>query len=92
MILMVFILLWMMVFGNVVIELVFIEGFIELVNMVKEDSVVVLFVFLDYFLFSSIISVIVLVMVIIFFVMFCDLGVMVVDMLCFYGCNDMLLW
>ena len=87
-----FTLLWMTVFGNAAIELVFTEGFTELANMVKEDSAVALFVFLDHFPFSSIISVIALVMVIIFFVTSCDSGAMVVDMLCSHGRNDTPLW
>ncbi|MDC8830825.1 BCCT family transporter [Alteromonas gilva] len=87
-----FTLFWMTIFGNSAIDMVFTEGFDMLANMVKEDTSVALFVFLENFPLSSIISMIALLMVIIFFVTSCDSGAMVVDMLCSHGRNDTPIW
>ncbi|NVK57839.1 MAG: choline BCCT transporter BetT [Alteromonadaceae bacterium] len=87
-----FTLFWMTIFGNSAIDMVFTEGFDLLASMVKEDTSVALFVFLEHFPFSSFISIIALLMVIIFFVTSCDSGAMVVDMLCSHGRNDTPMW
>lgn len=87
-----FTLLWMTVFGNTAIDLVFTEGMTSLASMVDEDSSVALFVFLENFPLSSVLSMLAVLMIIIFFVTSCDSGAMVVDMLCSYGRNDTPLW
>lgn len=87
-----FTLLWMTVFGNAAIDLVLVQGKDALANMVNEDTSVALFVFLEYFPYSSVLTLLAVVMVIIFFVTSCDSGAMVVDMLCSNGRNDTPVW
>jgi len=87
-----FTLFWMTVFGNGAIDQVLVHGKDILATMVNEDSAVALFVFLEQFPFSSILSFIAVIMVIVFFVTSCDSGAMVVDMLCSHGRNDTPLW
>ena len=74
------------------IDQVLVHGKDILATMVNEDSAVALFVFLEQFPFSSILSFIAVIMVIVFFVTSCDSGAMVVDMLCSHGRNDTPLW
>lgn len=87
-----FTLLWMTVFGNTAIDLVFTQGQEMLANMVEQDTSVALFVFLEQFPFSSVLSFIAVLMVIVFFVTSCDSGAMVVDMLCSHGENNTPVW
>ena len=87
-----FTLLWMTVFGNAALDLIFNQGHNELANMVQQDSSVALFVFLEQLPFFSVLSVLSIVMVVIFFVTSCDSGAMVVDMLCSHGHNDTPVW
>jgi choline/glycine/proline betaine transport protein len=87
-----FTLLWMTVFGNSAIELVFAQNQIELGEMVNENTSVALFVFLEYFPLSNLLTFIAISMVVIFFVTSCDSGAMVVDMLCSYGNNNTPVW
>ncbi len=87
-----FTLLWMTIFGNSAIALVFEQGVTELANMVNKDSSVALFVFLENFPFSSLLSFLSVLMIIIFFVTSCDSGAMIIDMLCSNGRNDTPLW
>ena len=75
-----FTLFWMTVFGNGAIDQVLVHGKDILATMVNEDSAVALFVFLEQFPFSSILSFIAVIMVIVFFVTSCDSGAMVVDL------------
>lgn len=87
-----FTLLWMTVFGNSAIELVFAQNHLELGEMVNENTSVALFVFLEYFPLSDLLTFIAILMVVIFFVTSCDSGAMVVDMLCSYGNNNTPVW
>lgn len=87
-----FTLLWMTVFGNSAIELVFNQGQHQLAEMVNKDTSVALFVFLEHFPLSSLLSMLAIVMVVIFFVTSCDSGAMVVDMLCSNGNNNTPVW
>lgn len=87
-----FTLLWMTIFGNSAIDLVYNQGVVALGDMVSKDSSVALFVFLENFPFSSVLSFLSVLMIVIFFVTSCDSGAMVVDMLCSYGKNDTPLW
>tara|TARA_R110002167_G_scaffold88523_18_gene238820 strand:+ start:1399 stop:3363 length:1965 start_codon:yes stop_codon:yes gene_type:complete len=87
-----FTLLWMTVFGNAALELIFNQGHTELANMVQQDTSVALFVFLEQFPFFNVLSIVSIIMVVIFFVTSCDSGAMVVDMLCSYGKNDTPVW
>ncbi|AXR06874.1 BCCT family transporter [Salinimonas sediminis] len=87
-----FTLLWMTIFGNTAIDLVYSQGITKLSSMVSNDSSVALFVFLENFPWSSVVSMLAVVMVFIFFVTSCDSGAMVVDMLCSHGSNNTPLW
>ncbi|MDP5030211.1 choline BCCT transporter BetT, partial [Paraglaciecola sp.] len=87
-----FTLFWMTVFGNSAIDLVFNQGQELLGQMVNENTAVALFVFLENFPFSHVLSFIATLMVVIFFVTSCDSGAMVVDMLCSHGNNNTPLW
>ena len=82
----------MTVFGNSAIDQVLVQGQDVLANMVNEDTAVALFVFLEQFPYSSVLSFIAVLMVIVFFVTSCDSGAMVVDMLCSHGRNDTPVW
>jgi choline/glycine/proline betaine transport protein len=88
----VFTLLWMTIFGNSAIDLVHNQGIASLGEMVSQDSSVALFVFLENFPFTVVLSSISVLMIVIFFVTSCDSGAMVVDMLCSHGKNDTPLW
>ena len=87
-----FTLLWMTIFGNSAIDLVANQGVVALGEMVSKDSSVALFVFLENFPFSSVLSFFSVLMIVIFFVTSCDSGAMVVDMLCSHGSNETPLW
>lgn len=87
-----FTLLWMTVFGNSAIDLIANQGVTALGEMASKDTSVALFVFLENFPFTSVLSFFSVVMIIIFFVTSCDSGAMVVDMLCSYGKNNTPLW
>jgi choline/glycine/proline betaine transport protein len=88
----VFTLLWMTIFGNSAIDLVYNQGVVALGDMVSKDSSVALFVFLENFPLSTVLSFFSVLMIVIFFVTSCDSGAMVVDMLCSHGSNDTPLW
>lgn len=88
----VFTLFWMTIFGNSAIELVHNQGVVELGKMVSQDSSVALFVFLESFPLTNVLSFFSVLMIVIFFVTSCDSGAMVVDMLCSNGRNDTPLW
>jgi len=87
-----FTLLWLTVFGNSAIDLVNNQGVVALGEMVSKDSSVALFVFLENFPFSALLSCFSVLMIVIFFVTSCDSGAMVVDMLCSNGSNNTPLW
>jgi choline/glycine/proline betaine transport protein len=88
----VFTLFWMTIFGNSAIDLVYNQGVVGLGEMVSKDSSVALFVFLENFPLTSVLSFFSVLMIVIFFVTSCDSGAMVVDMLCSHGKNDTPLW
>ena len=88
----VFTLFWMTIFGNSAIDLVHNQGVVSLGEMVSQDSSVALFVFLENFPLSTLLSAFSVLMIVIFFVTSCDSGAMVVDMLCSHGRNDTPLW
>ncbi|SEL85247.1 choline/glycine/proline betaine transport protein [Colwellia chukchiensis] len=87
-----FTLLWMTIFGNSAIDLVYNQGVVALGEMVSQDSSVALFVFLENFPFNSVLSFFSVLMIVIFFVTSCDSGAMVVDMLSSHGSNETPLW
>jgi len=68
------------------------QGVVSLGDMVSQNSSVALFVFLENFPFTTVLSFLSVLMIVIFFVTSCDSGAMVVDMLCSHGSNDTPLW
>jgi len=88
----VFTLLWMTIFGNSAIDLVYNQGIVALGDMVSQDSSVALFVFLENFPLTTVLSFFSVLMIVIFFVTSCDSGAMVVDMLCSHGSNNTPIW
>ncbi|TNF66110.1 MAG: BCCT family transporter [Gammaproteobacteria bacterium] len=73
--------LWMTVFGNSSIDLVQSGTAENLVHAVENNVPKALFVFFEYFPFSSIISLVAMLLVIIFFVTSADSGALVVDII-----------
>jgi len=88
----VFTLLWMTIFGNSAIDLVHNQDVAALGDMVSENSSVALFVFLENFPLTTVLSFFSVLMIVICFVTSCDSGAMVVDMLCSHGSNNTPLW
>ena len=88
----VFTLFWMTIFGNSAIDLVHNQGIVSLGEMVSQDASVALFVFLENFPLTTMLSFISVLMIVIFFVTSCDSGAMVVDMICSNGSNETPLW
>jgi choline/glycine/proline betaine transport protein len=87
-----FTLAWMTIFGNSAIELVLNQGSTELGKLATDNTPVALFLFLENFPWSNVISGVAVLMIVVFFVTSCDSGAMVVDMLCSNGNNDTPVW
>lgn len=88
----IFTLIWMTIFGNSAIDMVLNQGNELLASLANDNTPVALFLFLEQFPFSSVLSVIAVLMVVVFFVTSCDSGAMVIDMLCSHGSNNTPLW
>jgi len=76
--------IWMTVFGNSAIDMVQ-NGFTRLSEIASEDVSLALFVFLERFPLSSVLSVVAVLMVFLFFVTSADSAAYVIDMLCSNG-------
>ncbi len=76
--------IWMTVFGNSAIDLVQ-NGFSRLAQTATEDVSLALFVFLEKFPLSSVLSGVAVLMVFLFFVTSADSAAYVIDMLCSNG-------
>jgi choline/glycine/proline betaine transport protein len=87
-----FTLLWMTIFGNSAIYMAVEQGYVEITNMVSNDSSVALFVFLEKFPWSGLLTGLSVLMIVIFFVTSCDSGAMVINMLCSYGEDNTPIW
>ncbi|MCR4941824.1 MAG: BCCT family transporter [Campylobacter sp.] len=79
-----FTIVWMSVFGNSAIELIN-GGFGELGRVSSENSSLAIFLFLEQFPLSNLLSGIALIMVVLFFITSADSAAMVMDMLCSRG-------
>jgi choline/glycine/proline betaine transport protein len=88
----IFTLIWMTIFGNSAIDMVLNQGNEMLGNLANDNTPVALFLFLEQFPWSMLLSIIALVMVVVFFVTSCDSGAMVIDMLCSHGSNNTPKW
>lgn len=87
-----FTLAWMTVFGNTAIDMILHQGMTQLGDIISEDSSLALFVFLEQFPLSSLLSTIAMLMVVVFFVTSADSGSLVVDMLASGGNDHTPLW
>ncbi|MBQ4847736.1 choline BCCT transporter BetT [Pseudoalteromonas sp. MMG005] len=87
-----FTLMWMTFFGNSAIDLIINKGVTSLGDAVSKDVAVSIFVFLEQFPMSGVLSFVATLMVIIFFVTSSDSGSMVVDMLCSNGNDNTPIW
>lgn len=85
-------LIWMTAFGNTAIDMIMNRGMADLGQAVQTDVPVALFRFLEYFPFSTVLSVIATAMVVIFFVTSSDSSAMVVDMLASGGNSKTPIW
>ena len=88
----IFTLIWMTIFGNTAIDMVLNQGNELLGTLANDNTPVALFLFLEQFPWSSLLSVIAVMMIVVFFVTSCDSGAMVIDMLCSHGNNNTPLW
>lgn len=88
----VFTLFWMTVFGDSAIHLILVDHVQSLAEMVKADSSLALFAFLEQFPFSRLTSMIAIIMVVVFFVTSADSGALVVDLLASGGASNTPLW
>lgn len=87
-----FTLIWMTVFGDTALHLIFEEGYQALATSVSNDYSMALFTFLEHFPFSSFICFIAVLMVFLFFVTSADSASMVIDMFASNGKTDTPVW
>lgn len=73
--------LWMTVFGNSAIEIAMSGKGETLINAANNNIPVALFEFLQYFPFSTLLSVLAVFLIVTFFVIFADSGALVIDIL-----------
>lgn len=84
--------LWMTVFGNSAISLALEGSASELASVVQSNVPVALFKFLEYFPFSSALSLVAVLLVITFFVSSSDSGSLVIDTLTSGGAQEPPVW
>jgi len=82
----------MTIFGNSAIDMVLNQGVDSLGSLANDNTPVALFLFLEQFPWSTLLSLIAVAMIVVFFVTSCDSGAMVIDMLCSHGNNNTPLW
>lgn len=87
-----FTLMWMTVFGDSAIYMIMRDGAVNIAEAVSQDASIALFVFLEQFPFSSLLSLVAVFMVILFFVTSADSGSLVIDMLASGGKTKTPVW
>ena len=87
-----FTLAWMTVFGNSAIDMILHQGVTDLSDAIRADSSLALFVFLQQFPLTGLLSAIAILMVVVFFVTSADSGSMVVNMLSSGGVDRTPIW
>ncbi|SHI14994.1 choline BCCT transporter BetT [Ferrimonas marina] len=87
-----FTLAWMTVFGNSAIDLILHQDIPVIGDIISQDSALALFVFLEQYPLSSILSLLAMLMIVVFFVTSADSGSMVVDMLASGGTDHTPVW
>ena len=84
--------LWMTVFGNSAIHLILTENALSLTQAVAQDVSIMLFKFLEYFPFTSFLSIVSLILIVTFFVSSSDSGSLVIDTLATKGNDNPPVW
>lgn len=84
--------IWMSVFGNTALDAIMNQGFVALSSAVSDNVAVAIFKFLEFFPFSSIVSVIAMILIITFFVTSSDSGSLVVDTIASKGDGESPVW
>lgn len=84
--------LWMTVFGDSAIDLVMNQGFQDIADATLKDNSLALYVFLEHFPFSTVLSMLAALMVLVFFITSADSGALVVDMLASGGNTNTPVW
>jgi len=79
--------IWMTAFGNTALDLIMHHGYTALSTAVSNDVSVALFKFLEFFPFSSVMSVVAMILIITFFVTSSDSGSLVIDTIASKGDN-----
>lgn len=87
-----FTLAWMTVFGNSAIDMILHQGVTQISDAIATDSSLALFVFLEQFPMTGLLSAIAILMVVVFFVTSADSGSMVVNMLSSGGVDQTPIW
>jgi choline/glycine/proline betaine transport protein len=84
--------IWMTVFGNTALNAIMNQGYTALSTAVSSDVSVALFKFLEFFPFSSIVSIVAVILIITFFVTSSDSGSLVVDSITSKGKGEAPVW
>lgn len=84
--------IWMTVFGNSAIHMIFDQHMVQIGELVSNDVPVALFAFLEALPFSSVTTILAMVMVILFFVTSSDSGSLVIDILSCNGSDKNPVW
>ncbi|MFT0213411.1 choline BCCT transporter BetT [Pseudomonas sp. F1_0610] len=87
-----FTLMWMTFFGDSAIYMIMRDGAVNIAEAVSKDASIALFVFLEQFPFSALLSLIAVFMVVLFFVTSADSGSLVIDMLASGGNTKTPVW
>ncbi|MDL0088344.1 BCCT family transporter [Campylobacter gastrosuis] len=83
--------MWMSFFGNSAINFV-LNGYEKLALMVNSDVSLALFIFLEKFQLSSVLSLVATIMIVLFFITSADSAAIVMDMLCLRGSDKKIKW
>nr|WP_321267111.1 choline BCCT transporter BetT [uncultured Sulfurimonas sp.] len=84
--------IWMTVFGNTALDTIMNQGYTALSTAVSNNVAVALFKFLEFFPFSSVISILAMILIITFFVTSSDSGSLVVDSIASKGNGESPVW
>ena len=83
---------WFSVFGDTALHLIINQGYTQLIDQVKADNAIALFMLLEQFPFSAVASFLTVLLIALFFVTSADSGALVVDSLASGGVSDTPAW
>ncbi|MFT7005347.1 MAG: choline/glycine/proline betaine transport protein [Sulfurimonas sp.] len=84
--------IWMTVFGNTALDAIMNQGYSDLSSAVSDNVAVALFKFLEFFPFSSVVSIVAVILIVTFFVTSSDSGSLVVDTIASKGKGKSPVW